>query len=67
MTVDGWECEELHPGQDWCMRTAKRGKVEVEADCDGLRIDEHSSGYLGCPGTYGIPANVATWLMQAVR
>ena len=66
-TIDGWVCKEHYPGTDWAMREAIRGKVSVEADADGIRIDEGGSGYSGYSGTYSIPANVFMWLAQAVR
>jgi hypothetical protein len=67
MLIDGWKCEELYPGTDWAMRTAKMGRNEIEADHDGIVVMESYSGYYGASGSVHIPANVITWLIQAVR
>lgn len=66
-TIDGWTCKEFWPGTGYCMREAFRGKVSFTADADGLRVEEESLGYSGCSGSYGLPANVLMWLVQAVR
>lgn len=66
-TIDGWKCIELWPGETWCMRTAARGNVELQATADGLDLDESGLGYEGGIGRYSIPANVLMWLTQAVR
>lgn len=65
--IDGWKCVHDFPGTDWSMRTASRGFVSVEADSDGIRLDESGMGYQGGIGSYSIPANVFMWLAQAVR
>lgn len=67
MLIDGWVCEELWPGTEWSMRTAKRGAVELQANADGLDLDEASFGYMGYSGRYSIPANVLVWLAVGVR
>lgn len=67
MRIGSWECEELYPGTDYTMRTAKKGSVEFIADESGISVEEASHGYCGYTGTYGIPANVLMWLAQAVR
>lgn len=67
MSIDGWDCDELYPQDPWRIRTARKGNVEWYADSDGLRVDEGGYGYLGASGTYGLPANVVMWLVQAVR
>jgi hypothetical protein len=65
--IDGWECIELWPGEAWAMRTASRRDVELQADADGLDIEELCIGHSGASGRVGIPANVLMWLAQAVR
>ncbi len=65
--IDGWECAELWPGETWCMRTAARGQVELQATADGLDLFESNLGYQGGSGSYSVPANVLMWLAQAVR
>lgn len=65
--ISGWKCIELWPGESWCMRTATRGNVELTADADGLSLDESGLGFEGGTGRYSIPANVLSWLAQAVR
>ncbi len=67
MKIDGWRCKDHFPGELWATREASRGNVTVTADSDGLDIDEYGLGYEGGVGRYQIPANVLTWLMQAVR
>ena len=65
--IDSWRCEEHWAGEPWAARYAIRGNVEWEADADGLRVREASSGYMGASGSYGLTANVAAWLIQAIR
>ncbi len=67
LMIDGWKCTELYPGTDWVGRYAVRGKEEWSADSSGLELRESSLGYCGGTGSYRLPANVAMWLMQAVR
>jgi hypothetical protein len=66
VTIDGWECEDLYTGQEWQMRTAKRGRVYWEADAESLRLDENAS-IVGAQGSYSLTANVIKWLAEAVR
>jgi len=66
-TIDGWECQELWEGHEWAMRVAKRGTIELQANVDGLDLEESCHGYGGATGRYSVPANVLMWLAAGVR
>jgi len=67
MKIDGWECKELWPGEEWAMREASRKNVTVQANRDGLEIEESYSGFSGASGRVDIPANVIVWLAAGIR
>lgn len=67
LIIDGWKCVEYLGMGDTMSREATRKRVTWSADESGLDLQETPLGYEGGAGSYGLPANVAMWLMQAVR